>query len=136
MALAEYKRHSSRGHRTAGAKEEVDDALYDVPWHQMPPLPGTGHAALKDGPQVEAATVGYVAAGAPLLVVASHAAAAADGVDAATLSFFLAKRKAEERKEARLPLVSSGSALVSGYVSVGEGFAFALLGLVPVLIAV
>ena len=34
MALARYKHHSSRGHTTARTRVEVEDELYDVPWHQ------------------------------------------------------------------------------------------------------
>ena len=52
--------------------------------------------------QLEAATVGYVAAGAPLLVVASLAGG--DDVDATTVSFLLRKTlvlKEEEEKERR-----------------------------------
>ena len=50
---------------------------------------GMRPAPLSDaaGPQVAAATVGYVAAGAPLLVVASLSGC--DGVDATTVSFLL-----------------------------------------------
>ena len=49
MALAEFL----RGHRTARAREEVEDELYDVPWHQIPPPPGMRPVPLSEvaGPQ-------------------------------------------------------------------------------------
>ena len=79
-----------RSHTTATrASEEEVHEVNEALWRQKRPPPGTRPTALREpGPQVEAATVGYVAAGAPLLVVPSLSAAAADG-DAVTLSFLV-----------------------------------------------
>ena len=67
--------------------------------HQGQRATGTKDPA--SGPQGAAATFGYVAAGAPLLVVASLAGR--DDVDATTVSFFVAenlKLQKEEEAEA------------------------------------
>ena len=50
-------------------------------------------------PWVEAVTVGYVAAGAVLLAVASPWVAADDGVEAATLFFLTARALVDRRRE-------------------------------------
>ena len=103
MALAEYTHHASRGQTRARAREEAGSETYYAPRGLKTLPPGTRPAPPSEvaGPQGAAATAGYVAAGAPLLVVASLAGG--DDVDATTVSYLLsvalAKEKEEEEKE-------------------------------------
>ena len=109
-ALAAATHHSAqqngalRSQRTATrAREEAGSETYYAPRGLKTLPPGTRPAPLSEvaGPQGAAATVGYVAAGAPLLVVASLAGG--DDVDATTVSYLisvaLAKKKVEEENE-------------------------------------
>ena len=75
---------------TAVEEEEVHEA-YVVPREQKRPSPGERPAPLSEvaGPQ-SAVTVGYVAAGVPLLGVPSMASPSAKAIDESTLSFLLA----------------------------------------------
>ena len=69
-----------------------------MPRRQTRPPPGTWPAPLSEvaGPQVEAATVGYVAAGAPSLTVMP---VADDGIDDATAKFLLSQTLLAIRQE-------------------------------------
>ena len=109
-ALAAATHHSAqqngalRSQRTATrAREEAGSETYYAPRGLKTLPPGTRQAPLSEvaGRQGAAATVGYVAAGAPLLEVASLAGG--DDVDATTVSYLLsvalAKKKEEEEKE-------------------------------------
>ena len=107
MALVEYTHHPLRGQTRARAREEVE-YVKDVGLRaQKTALPGMRPALLSvvAGQQGAAVTVGCVAAGAPLLVVASLTGR--DDVDATTVSFLVAenlkvqKRKEEEKERRR-----------------------------------
>ena len=95
-----------RSQKTATrASEEAGSDTYYAPRGLKTLPPGTRPAPPSEvaGPQGAAATVGYVAAGAPLLVVPSLRGA--DGVDGTTVSFLLAEnlklQKEEERRRER-----------------------------------
>ena len=93
-ALAEALHHSA---------PKVGAVPNNAPWSQKTARASGEHPGVLKEPEVqlEAATVGYVAASTPLLVVASLAGG--DDVDATTVSYFLsvalAKKKEEEEKE-------------------------------------
>ena len=88
-------------------QEEVDFVLHAAPRRQNTPPPRT-RAGVPLDPRpswVEAVTVGYVAAGVPLLGAPSLADSSAKAIDGSTLSFLLqhvldVKRKEEEAEEA------------------------------------
>ena len=103
-------RHHSAGPgvvtRSEEQQEEVEHETYDGPRALNTPPPGTRPGVLQDTgpPWVEAVTVGYVAAGAPSLVVAP--VAAHDELDAASVQYLLqqsllARVEEEEEEEAR-----------------------------------
>ena len=113
VATRATERRSCPRHHSAGPgvvsrreeqQEEVEQDTYDGPRAQNTPPPGTRPGVLQDPgpPWVEAVTVGYVAAGAPSLVVsllAEH-----DNVDQATVQFLLQQSllaHAEEEEKAR-----------------------------------
>ena len=89
MALAEATHHSApRRRKTARAEEEMEVETHSSLRAQETPFPGTRPAPVA-GPHGAAVTVGYVAAGAPLLMMASLAGD--DDVDATTVSFLVAE---------------------------------------------
>ena len=89
-----------------GPSEGEVRETYGAPRRLKALLPGKRSGVLLDPePQVAAVTVGYVAAGAPLLVVASLAGG--DELDATTVSYLLREnlkrtKKEEEEKERRV----------------------------------
>ena len=104
-------RHHSAGPvvvtRSEEQQEEVEHETYDGPRAQSTPPAGLRPGVLQDPgpPLVEAVTVGYVAAGVPLLSAPSLADSSAEVIDGSTLSFLLqraleVKRKEEEAVEA------------------------------------
>ena len=106
MALARALHHSAQpgGPVVEEPEEEVEFEEHAGLRAQNTPPPGSRPGVLKDPgpPWVEAVTVGYVAAGAPSLVVAS--VAAHDGLDDATVQFLLQQSLlavAAEEEEAR-----------------------------------
>ena len=101
-------RHRSAGSgvvtRSEEQQEEVEHETYDGPRALDTPPPGTRPGVLQDPgpPWVEAVTVGYVAAGAPSLVVAP--VAAHDELDTASVQYLLQQSllaRVEEEEEAR-----------------------------------
>ena len=87
-ALATARHHSAGPPVVTRREEQQEEDIrdeYQAPREQTRPPPGTRLAPLSDvaRPQQAAVTVGYVAAGAPSLVVAP--VAAHDGLDAATV---------------------------------------------------
>ena len=80
-------------------EEEVHEA-YVVPREQKRPPRGERPAPLSEvaGPQ-SAVTVGYVAAGVPLLGAPSMASPSAEAIDESTLSFLLAGNLARVKEE-------------------------------------
>ena len=101
MALAEVTHHAvPRGPKTARAEEEVEYETHAGLRAQKTPPPGERPGILAEpGPQRSDRTVRRSSGETPLLVVASLAAVAADGVDAATLSFLTAQALEDRRKE-------------------------------------
>ena len=115
MALAAALHHSAgpkekvemqqngapQGQKTAArAGEEVEYEKHAGLLAQKTPPPGERPGILAElGPQRSDRTVRRSSGETPLLVVASLAAAAADGVDAATLSFLTAQALEDRRKE-------------------------------------
>ena len=106
MALARALHHSAQpaGPVVEEPEEEVEFEEHAGLRAQNTPPPGSRPGVLTDpGPSwVEAVTVGYVAAGAPSLVVAP--VAAHDGLDDATVQFLLQQSllaRAQEEEEAR-----------------------------------
>ena len=106
MELATALHHSAQpgGPVVEEPEEEVEFEEHAGLRAQNIPPPGSRPGVLKDPgpPWVEAVTVGYVAAGAPSLVVAS--VAAHDGLDDATVQFLLQQSLlavAAEEEEAR-----------------------------------
>ena len=106
MALARALHHSAQpaGPVVVGPSEGEVRETYDALRRLKAPLPGKHPGVLKEPEvQLEAATVGYVAASAPLLVVASLAGG--DEVDATTTRYLLKcalrKRQKEEEEERR-----------------------------------
>ena len=105
MELATALHHSAQRPKSRvveGPSEEEVHEKYAALRRQKRHPPGTRSGApLDPEPQVAAATVGYVAAGAPLLVVAPLAGG--DVVDATTVSYLLRENlrrtKEEEEKE-------------------------------------
>ena len=106
LALAAATHHSAqqngalRSQKTATrASEEAGSETYYAPRGLKTLPPGTRPAPPSEvaGPQGAAATVGYVAAGALLLVVASLAGG--DDVDATTVSYLLSVALAKEKEE-------------------------------------
>ena len=91
------------GHRARRPTGTEDSHTYNVPRHQKTPPPGKRPGFQPEPePQGGAATVGYVAAPEPLLVVPSMASG--DSVDGITLNFLLKvtlawKQKEEEAEE-------------------------------------
>ena len=72
MALAKYTHHASRGQTRARAREEVEHEKHDGPRAQKPPLPGRRSGVPTEPEAQGPAVIGaHVAAGPPLLVVAS-----------------------------------------------------------------
>ena len=90
-----------RGQKTAArAGKEVEYKKHAGLRAQKTPPPGERPDFLAEpGPQRSDRTVRRSSAETPLLVVASLAAAAADGVDAATLSFLMAQALEDRRKD-------------------------------------
>ena len=106
MALARALHHSAQpaGPVVEEPEEEVEFEEHAGLRAQNTPPPGSWPGVLKDPgpPWVEAVTVGYVAAGAPSLVVAP--VAAHDELDNATVQFLLQQSllaRAQEEEEAR-----------------------------------
>ena len=85
---------------TAVEEEEEVHEAYVVPREQKQPPPGERPASLSEmvGPQL-AVTVGYVAAGVPLLGAPSMASPSAEAIDESTLSFLLAGNLARVEEE-------------------------------------
>ena len=76
------------------------NATHDTPWGQKTPPLGEGPGILAEsGPQRSDRSLWHSSWSAPLLDVAMVAAAAADGVDAATLAFLSAPAPDDRRKE-------------------------------------
>ena len=106
MALARALHHSAQpaGPVVGRPEEEVEYGSLNALRGQNTPPPGTHPGVLQEPEvQLEAATVGYVAASTPLLVVASLAGG--DEVDATTTRYLLRcalrQRQKEEEKERR-----------------------------------
>ena len=106
MALARALHHSAQPAKpvVVGPSEGEVRETYDALRRLKAPLPGKHPGVLKEPEvQLEAVTVGYVAAGAPRLVVASLAGG--DEVDATTTKYLLKcalrKRQKEEEEERR-----------------------------------
>ena len=106
MALARALHHSAQpaGPVVVGPSEGEVRETYDALRRLKAPLPGEHPGVLKEPEvQLEAATVGDVAASSPLLVVASLAGG--DGIDATTTRYLLKcalrKRQKEEEEERR-----------------------------------
>ena len=82
------------------AEEEVEHDKNDAPRRQTAPPPGARPGFLAEpGPQRSDRSLRRSSGNAPLLVVATLAAASADGVDAATLAFLTARALDDRRKE-------------------------------------
>ena len=104
MALAAALHHS------AGPKEKVE-MQQNGPRGQKTPPPGERPGLLAEpGPQRSDRTVRRSSGETPLLMVASLAAAAADVVDAATLSFLTAQALEDRRKEEEERKMGEGGA--------------------------
>ena len=106
MELATALHHSAQ--RVEGPSEGEVHAKHDGPRAQKRPLPGTRPAPLAEvsGPQVRAATVGYVAARPPLIWWGPKllADSSAEAIDGRTLRYLLKMnlaRKEEEEEERR-----------------------------------
>ena len=103
-ALTTARRHSAGPGvvtRSEEQQEEVEHETYDGPRAQSTPPPGLRPGVLQDPgpPWVEAVTVGYVAAGVPLLGAPSLADSSAEVIDGSTLSFLLQRALDVKRKE-------------------------------------
>ena len=87
--------------RSEEQQEEVEHETHDGPRAQSAPPPGLRPGVLQDPrpPLVEAVTVGYVAAGVPLLGAPSLADSSAEVIDGSTLSFLLQRALEVKRKE-------------------------------------
>ena len=98
-------RHHSAGPgvvtRSEEQQKEVEHETNDGPRAQSTPPPGLRPGVLQDPgpPLVEAVTVGYVAAGVPLLGAPSLADSSAEVIDGSTLSFLLQRALEVKRKE-------------------------------------
>ena len=92
--------NAPRGPTTASAMEEEVREVYDALEGQKRPPPGKRPAPLSEvaGPHA-AVTVGYVAAGVPLLDAPSMASPSADAIDESTLSFLLAENLARVKEK-------------------------------------
>ena len=104
MELATALHHSAQpaGPVVAGPREVEEQDKYEASRRQKAPPPGAHPGVLKEPEvQLEAATVGYVAASTPLLVVASLAGG--DVVDTTTINYLLqyALRKRQRRRRRR-----------------------------------
>ena len=102
MALAEATHHSSRGQRTATAiRVEVEEQVPNAGLRaqKTPPPEARPGILAEPGPQRSDRILRHSSGDGPLLVVATLAAAAADGLDAATLSFLTARALEDMRKE-------------------------------------
>ena len=102
MELATALHHSAQpaGPVVAGPREVEEQDKYEASRRQKAPPPGAHPGVLKEPEvQLEAATVGYVAASTPLLVVASLAGC--DVVDTTTITYLLqyALRKRQKEEE-------------------------------------
>ena len=89
-----------RGPKTDRAVEEEVREVNDALEGQKRPPPGVRPAPLSEvaGPQA-AVTVGYVAAGVPLLGAPSMASPSAEAIDESTLSFLLAENLARVKEK-------------------------------------
>ena len=90
-----------RGQKTgARAREGEVHEKYDAPRRKNAPHPGERPGILEEpGPQRSNHSLRHSSENAPLLVVATLAAAAADGVDAATLAFLTVRGLEDRRKD-------------------------------------